>query len=152
MKLAISATLLTFAGLVASTAVPRQFCPEATRFGTFTVSPNTVNPGDNVTISVNLDCGINQFGIRPKFLDFTIVVPAASNNGFEPPIVLARRDFNSPTGSTSDQFTAKIPLAKFYVAGAPYNILMTNTYPTPGTDGSDVLVQGGIFGGITINV
>ncbi|KAG6900613.1 hypothetical protein C0993_007836 [Termitomyces sp. T159_Od127] len=147
LKLAISAAL-SFAGLVTSTVVP---CAEAERFGTFIVSPTTVNPGDNITISVDLNCGIGRFGIVPNFLDFSIVVPVESNNGHEPPIVLARRDFDSSTGSTSDQFTTKVPFA-FYFAGAPYQILLTNTYPINGTDGSEVLQQGGVYGGITINI
>lgn len=128
MKLTISAALLSFAGLVMCTAVSRQPCPEAVRFGILSVSPTTLNPGDvcfhhfkaflktwfqlwvvqDITISVDLNCAINNFGIIPKFLDFSIVVPGDLNNGHEPNIVLARRDFDSSTGSTSDQFTTKV--------------------------------------------
>ncbi|KAG6862529.1 hypothetical protein C0995_000077 [Termitomyces sp. Mi166 len=152
MKLAIPTALLSLVGLVASTAVLRQSCPEAVRFGILSVSPTTVNPGDDITISVDLSCAINNFGIRPKFLDFSIVVPANSNNGHEPSIVLARRDFDSSAGSTSFQFTTKVVPFAFYFAGAPYQVLLMDTYPINGTDGSEVLIQGGVYAGITINV
>ena len=117
-------TLLSLAGLVAATAVPRQFCPQASRFGTFSVSPTTVNPGDvclclhvpflvltselfgqEITISTDLSCAIDNFGIIPKYLDYSIFVPSDSNSGHEPNIVLARRDFDFSAGLTSDQFT-----------------------------------------------
>ncbi|KAG6864173.1 hypothetical protein C0991_011876 [Blastosporella zonata] len=106
MKFAIAATLLSFVGLVASTAVPRQDCPQASRFGGMSVSPTTVNPGDEITVTVDLTCAVNHFGIIPKYLDYTIEVPSASNNGHEPPIVIARREFAA--GATSDVFTTQV--------------------------------------------
>ncbi|KAF8064865.1 hypothetical protein FPV67DRAFT_158324 [Lyophyllum atratum] len=149
MKFAISATIASLAGLVASTGIPRQSCPQASRFGVLTVTPSgAFNPGDNINIHVDFSCGINTFGIVPKYLDYTIEVPAASNNGHEPPIVLARRVYLA--GAESDIFTTQIPHA-FYFAGATTNLVFTNTYAIAGTDGSEVLVQGGVSAGITIN-
>jgi len=152
MKFAAATSFISLAGLVASISVPRDVksCPEASRFGVASVVPNNtaLSPGDDISISVDFTCGINTFGIVPRFLDYTIIVPPQSNNGFEVPIVLARRDF--PAGATSDSFTTKIPHA-FFVAGAVYNIELTNTYPTNGTDGSEVLIQGGFFQPITIS-
>ncbi|KAG6910818.1 hypothetical protein DXG01_007133 [Tephrocybe rancida] len=150
MKFTLSAAILSLAGLVASTSVPRQSCPQASRFGLLSVSPTTVKPGDNITVTVDLNCGITNFGIVPKHLDYTIEVPAASNNGHEPPIVLARRDFVAG-GANTDVFTVKVPFA-FYFAGAPYEVALRNTYPIQGTDGSEVLIQGGVLAGLTINV
>ncbi|KAG6845458.1 hypothetical protein H0H87_008818 [Tephrocybe sp. NHM501043] len=149
MKFAIPAAL-SLVGLVASTTIPRQSCPEASRFGLLGVSPTTVNPGDEVTVTVDLNCAVNHFGIVPRYLDYTIEVPEASNNGHEPPILLARRDFTA--GATSDVFTAKVPFASYF-AGAPYVIVLRNTYPVQGTDGSsEVLITGGISTGLNINV
>ncbi|KAJ3507319.1 hypothetical protein NLJ89_g6368 [Agrocybe chaxingu] len=111
MKFAISTTLLYLSGLVASASVyPRQSCPEATRFGILTVSSpsgaTSYNPGDDISIKVDLTCAVNDFGIVPAYLDYTIVVPASENNGHEPPIVLARRTV--PAGSLLDEFTTKV--------------------------------------------
>lgn len=150
MKFGLSAIIVSFAGLVVSANVARQGCPQAVRFGTFTISPSgaSFNAGDDITVNADFTCGINNFGIVPRYLDYTIIVPAAANNGHEPPIVLARREFQA--GATSDSFTTKIPHG-FYFAGAPYSLVMTNTHRINGTDGSEVLVQGGVLVGITIN-
>lgn len=83
-------------------------------------------------------------------------------------MVLARRTLQA--GALSDSFTAKVskavvnlrpgsdePLTSlkiphgFFFAGAAYEVFFTNTYPINGTDGSEVLVQGGLAQGITIN-
>ncbi|KAG6910821.1 hypothetical protein DXG01_007136 [Tephrocybe rancida] len=150
MKFAISTVLISLAGLVASNPVPRQSCPQASRFGLIGVSPTTVNPGDDITVTVDLNCAIKTFGIIPKYLDYTIEVPAAVNNGHEPPIVLARRDFAA--GATSDVFTTKVPFGNYF-AGAAYQVYLRNSYPVQGTDGSsEVLIQGGISASVTINV
>ncbi|KAF8956698.1 hypothetical protein BDZ97DRAFT_1671087 [Flammula alnicola] len=150
MKFAITTALFSLAGIVASANVPRQACSEAVRFGVLSVSPSntTFNAGDNISINVDLTCAINFFNIVPKFLDYSIIVPSSLNNGHEPPIVLARRTLQ--TGATSDSFTTEIPHA-FFFAGAAYQVSFTNTYPINGTDGSQVLIQGGLSQAITIN-
>ncbi|KAF8069932.1 hypothetical protein FPV67DRAFT_1623358 [Lyophyllum atratum] len=153
MKFAISAALLSLAGLVAardSLNVPRQSCPQATRFGVLSVTPNDVplNPGDEFVVHVDLNCAVNSFGIVPKFLDYSIIVPAPANNGHEPPMVIARRTL--PAGTTSDTFTSTVPHG-YYFQGANYFVQFVNTYPTKGTDGSEVLLQGSVSTGININ-
>ncbi|GLB40348.1 hypothetical protein LshimejAT787_0802190 [Lyophyllum shimeji] len=152
MKFASSAAVLSLAGLVAASSlnIPRQNCPEATRFGVLSVSPTDtpLNPGDNFNVNVDFNCGMNNFGIVPKFLDYTIVVPAPNNNGHEQPIVLARRTLAA--GATADTFTAQVPHG-FYFKGAQYSLLLTNNYPIKGTDGSEVIVQGGIYAGLNLN-
>ncbi|KDR86066.1 hypothetical protein GALMADRAFT_235290 [Galerina marginata CBS 339.88] len=153
MKFAISTALLSFAGLVASANISaRQSCPEAVRFGILSVSSPTgassFNAGDDIAIKVDLNCAIKNFNIVPRFLDYTIIVPASVNNGHEPAIVLARRTL--PAGALSDSFTTKIPHG-FFFAGAAYQVFFTNTFPINGTDGSEVLTQGGLSQPITIN-
>ncbi|CAA7267784.1 unnamed protein product [Cyclocybe aegerita] len=146
MKFAISTAVLYLAGLVASASVlPCQSCLQATRFGILTVSSPTgatsYNPGDDIHIKVDLTCTVNYFGIVPTYLNYTIVVPASENNGHEPPIVLAHHMILA--GSLSDEFSTQIPYA-FYFSGTPYTVVFTNTYPINGTDGSQVLIQGGL--------
>ncbi|KAG5637699.1 hypothetical protein H0H81_003554 [Sphagnurus paluster] len=138
-------------GLASASAIgTRQSCPQASRFGDLTISPtNTAfNGGDSITVNVDLTCAINHFGIVPSYLDYTIEVPASSNNGHEPPILLARRNYVS--GSTSDMFTTQIPYG-YYFAGAVNTVVLTNTYAINGTNGDKVYVQGGVSTGITIN-
>ncbi|PPQ87906.1 hypothetical protein CVT25_001248 [Psilocybe cyanescens] len=150
MKFAISAALLSLTGVVSATSIAsRQGCPQASRFGNIIVSPTTVSAGDSINISVDLTCGVKNFGIVPQFLDYSIEVPAASNNGFQQPIILARRAI--PAGSLSDSFTTTIPHG-FFVANSNYNIVLSNIYNINGTDGSPVLVRGGVLEPITINV
>ncbi|PPQ80689.1 hypothetical protein CVT25_001821 [Psilocybe cyanescens] len=184
---AASAVFFSLAGLVASATIAKRNCPQAARFGALSAFPVTVSPGDSITVSVNLNCPIEQFGIIPQFLDYTIEVPEASNNGHEQPIVLARRTFNFfgiipqfldytievPEASNNgheqpivlarrtfnfvpgtiqptDEFTTQVPHAPFF-AGAAYNIVLNMVYPINGTDGSTVLVEGGVSFPITIN-
>ncbi|KAG6813722.1 hypothetical protein H0H92_008130 [Tricholoma furcatifolium] len=146
MKFNVIAPFLSLVGLAAASAIQRcQTCAEASRFGNIGVSPDVVNPGDNITITVDLSCS-SCYGIEPRYLDYTIQVPPDSNNGHEPNIVLARR--NVAAGATSDKFTVQVP-EYYYFAGAPYEVVLTNTYSTTS---SPVLVQGGIASGLTINV
>ncbi|KAF8888475.1 hypothetical protein CPB84DRAFT_1749494 [Gymnopilus junonius] len=153
MKFAFSTAVLSLASLASATILPRQSCPEASRFGNLIVSSPTnatsYNPGDPIDIQVDFHCAITNFGIVPQFIDYTIQVNEDQNNGHEAPIVLARRTLAA--GATTDEFSTTIPFA-FYFAGAPYNVVLTDTYPTQGTDGtSQVLLQGGIEAPITIN-
>ncbi|KAG6821788.1 hypothetical protein H0H92_000826 [Tricholoma furcatifolium] len=133
MKYNVTAALLSLINLAASTAISRQSCSEAERFGVLTISPTEVSAGD----------------IAPVYLDYTIEVPEASNNGHEPNMLLARRTYDS--SSTVDEFTVEIP-SYTYFSGAAYEVVLTNTYYTTGTYGSSVLVQGGVSTNITIDV
>ncbi|KAG6845461.1 hypothetical protein H0H87_008821 [Tephrocybe sp. NHM501043] len=148
MKFTLSAALLSFASIAASSSIrlPRS-CPEASRFGDLTVSPTTVSPGDSITVNVDLECAINSFGHVPKYLDYTLEVPASSNNGYEVPVVLARREFTA--GATSDTFTVQVPFASYFAGGA-YGVHLRNTYSTQGTDGSEVLIEGGVYTGTVL--
>ncbi len=47
---------------------------------------------------------MNYFGIIPRYIDFYIEVPSG-NNGYEPPILLARQDFGLPAPPLSPAFT-----------------------------------------------
>ncbi|PPQ66986.1 hypothetical protein CVT26_009944 [Gymnopilus dilepis] len=152
MKSTVSAALLSMVSLASASLLPRQSCPEASRFGNLSFSSPTnatsFNAGDPIQIKVDFNCAINNFGIKPQFFDYLIEVPAEQNNGHEAPIVLARRTLAG--GATTDKFDTTIPHA-FFFAGAPYNLVLTDTYPTQGTDGSQVLLQGGVELPITIN-
>ncbi|KAG5642036.1 hypothetical protein DXG03_003762 [Asterophora parasitica] len=153
MKFALSATLLSLASLALSASVPpSQQCSQATRFGVASVSPNgtTLNADlfiQKISINVNFSCGIQQFNIVPKYLDYYLEVQEG-NNGHQPPILLARREFK--TGATSDSFTVKIPHGYFF-PNAKNVVAIWNTYTTKGTDGSNVFVKGGVFVPININ-
>ncbi|KAF9553520.1 hypothetical protein CPC08DRAFT_612816, partial [Agrocybe pediades] len=139
---------LSLVSLVAAGNVARTVgCSEADRFGVVTVSPTTVKAGDSITINVDLHCAVQNFGIGAQFLDYTIEVPAANNNGHEAPIVLARHAI--ATNALSDSLTTTVPHA-FFFAGANYNVVVTNVYPSPGSDGSQVILEGGTLTPITI--
>ncbi|KAF8900256.1 hypothetical protein CPB84DRAFT_1779186 [Gymnopilus junonius] len=90
---------------------------------------------------------MNTFGIRPAFTDYTLEVPVG-NNGFEPRIVLARRTL--APGATSDDFTVTIPHWD-YIANSGYTLILTDTYPVTGTDGSTLYIEGGVEDPITLN-
>ncbi|PPQ79553.1 hypothetical protein CVT25_003435 [Psilocybe cyanescens] len=138
MKFAISAGLLSLAGLVASANVGRTACDEAARFGVLTVSPTTFRAGDTIKISTDVTCGVQNFGLIPQFLDYSIEVLPPNNNGFEQPIVLARHAL--PNGALSDTFNVKVPHGFFF--NATYTLLLNNLHNINGTDGSPVLVRG----------
>ncbi|PPQ85441.1 hypothetical protein CVT26_012926 [Gymnopilus dilepis] len=151
MKFSLTAALFSLASLASATVLTRQNCPQASRFGDFGfTTPNnetTVNPGDTIHVIINFNCAINTFGIRPQYYDLTIQVPPEQNNGHEAPIVLTTRSLAE--GATTDEFDVTIPHA-FYFANAPYNVVLTDTYPTQGTDGSQVLLRGGVEAPISI--
>jgi len=141
-------TLLTSLAVLASGAYAS--CAEASRFGDLIVTPSVLAPGDSFTVSVNYSCAIDWFGIIPTFQDFYIEVPTG-NNGFEPNILLARRNYtNDPSTPPMETFTTSLPHYP-YIAGPQYVVMLTITYPVPGTDGSPVLIQGGIEFGVDIN-
>ncbi|KAF8891628.1 hypothetical protein CPB84DRAFT_1848917 [Gymnopilus junonius] len=154
MKFAFSAAILSLVSLASATVLPRQPCPEASRYGNLIVSNPTnatsYNPGDPINIQVDFHCAISYFDIIPQFIDYTIQVLGNQNNGHEVPIVLARRTLAA--GATTDEFSTTIPLT-FYFAGAPYNVVLTDTYPIQNTDGTgQVFIEGSVEEPITINV
>ncbi|KAH9482981.1 hypothetical protein JR316_0005081 [Psilocybe cubensis] len=140
MKFAISAAILSLAGLVASANVGRAApCDEAARFGVVTVTPSTFRAGDTIKITTDVSCGVQQFGLIPQFLDYSIEVLPPNNNGFEQPIILARHAL--PKGALSDSFSVKVPHGFFF--NATYTLILNNIHNINGTDGSPVLVRGG---------
>ncbi|KAK0496625.1 hypothetical protein EDD18DRAFT_1105727 [Armillaria luteobubalina] len=68
------------------------------------------------------------FGIIPRYTDFYIEVPEPYNNGHEPAILLARRDYTLPAQPLSPNFnfTAQLPHYP-YTAGASYTIFLSTT-------------------------
>ncbi|KAF4616002.1 hypothetical protein D9613_011218 [Agrocybe pediades] len=148
MKFALAATFLSLGSLVASSNVAaRLSCSQADRFGDPTLSPTTVKAGDTITVNVDLTCGVQNFGLIPQFLDYSIEVLPPNNNGFEAPLILGRHAIKA--GALSDTLVAKIPHA-FFVSGAPYSLVVTNIHNINGTDGSPVLTSGGVILPITI--
>ncbi|KAK0492592.1 hypothetical protein EDD18DRAFT_463064 [Armillaria luteobubalina] len=164
MKLAtVFAFALAAVAVHASPTDKRLSCAEASRFGNVQVVPTNLQPGTDFTINVNLECAVEYFGIIPRYTDFYIEVPEPYNNGHEPAILLARRDYTLPAQPLSPNFnfTAQVRemiciLGQFihfliqlphypYTAGASYTIFLSTTYPINGTDGSEVLIQGGVY-------
>ncbi|KZS91787.1 hypothetical protein SISNIDRAFT_413687, partial [Sistotremastrum niveocremeum HHB9708] len=147
MKSVLSIALLSLVSVASSAVLPRS-CPEAAQFGVLTATPTKLSPGDTFTINADFNCAVNQFGIVPKYLDYYIEVLENSNNGHEPPILLARRTFDqSASPSLTDNFS--LPRT-FYFSGAPYVVQMDVTYPITGTDGNPVFIQGGTEAPLTI--
>ncbi|KAK0191958.1 hypothetical protein F5146DRAFT_954224 [Armillaria mellea] len=152
MKLAtVFAFALAAVGVNASPTEKRLNCAEASRFGDVQVVPTNLQPGSDFTVHVDFQCAVEWFGIIPSYTDFYIEVPEPYNNGHEPAILLARRDFTLPAPPLSPAltFTAQLPHS-YYTAGAPYTIFLSITYPINGTDGSEVLIQGGVYTDINV--
>ncbi|KAK0215501.1 hypothetical protein IW262DRAFT_1400671 [Armillaria fumosa] len=143
---AVFAFALAAVGVHASPTGKRLTCAEASRFGNVQVVPTNLQPGTDFTINVNLECAVEYFGIIPRYTDFYIEVPEPYNNGYEPAILLARRDYTLPAPPLSPtfNFTAQLPHYP-YTEGASYTIFLSTTYPINGTDGSEVLIQGGVY-------
>ncbi|KAF9553527.1 hypothetical protein CPC08DRAFT_610465, partial [Agrocybe pediades] len=113
-------------------------CDEAQRFGILTVSPTTVRAGDTINLNTDLRCAA-ELGINPIFLDYSIE-NLVNNNGFELPLLLARRAI--PAGAQSDSFTTTVPHG-FFFAGANYSVVINTVYPLKGSDGSQIIQEGG---------
>jgi len=149
MQLTLPSVFLLLAAVVSARVhSARQSCSEADRFGEVSITPDTVVPGDIVTIIADFTCSFS-FGIVPNFTDYYIEVPV-NNNGHEPPILLARRQPTVSAASPTDQFTVQIPFANYF-AGAGYVVTLDNTYPINGTNGSPVFIVGDVETVITIN-
>ncbi|KAK0452083.1 uncharacterized protein EV420DRAFT_691202 [Desarmillaria tabescens] len=152
MKLtSVLAFALAAVGTSASAIGQRQFCPEASRFGNLQVVPSDLQPGTWFTIHADFSCAVNYFGIVPRYTDFYIEVPSG-NNGHEPPILVDRREFSLPAPPLSPAltFTAQFPYYPGLFEGAAYALALHTTYPINGTDGSEILVQGGVYAGLNV--
>ncbi|KAK0449675.1 uncharacterized protein EV420DRAFT_781983 [Desarmillaria tabescens] len=143
--------LASLAGAKTSPIDKRLGCPEASRFGGFDVTPSNLQPGTEFTINADFTCGVEYFGIVPRYTDFYIEVPE-NNNGYEPDILIARREFTLPSPPLPPvlTFTARFPYYPVFFEAAQYMIALVNTYPINGTDGSEVLIRGGVY--VPINV
>ncbi|EGN99237.1 hypothetical protein SERLA73DRAFT_182140 [Serpula lacrymans var. lacrymans S7.3] len=149
MQLTLSSILLSIAAFSTAASVPitPTMCAEASRFGNPIYSPSTVAPGASMQIQTDFTCSF-YFGIHPTYTDYYIEVPT-NNSGYEPNILLARRQPNVTASSPIDKFTVTIPDAT-YTSGANYAVVLDVTYPINGTNGTPVYVVGGVEGGITI--
>jgi len=127
------------------------FCVEAARFGTPIVTPTTLAPGDCFSIVTNLSCPIMR-GTIPFFVDYWLVVPQYENNGYEPDILLARKNFEGNASYPIDIVNTTLPHA-YYWPNTTYNVFMKIIYPTPGmTNGSQVNTTGGVYTPIDIQL
>ena len=59
------------------------------------------------TITTDFTCSF-QKGVHPVYTDYYVIVPAEENNGFEPPVLLARREPNVTASSPVDTFTGNV--------------------------------------------
>ncbi|KAJ7704883.1 hypothetical protein B0H17DRAFT_1193376 [Mycena rosella] len=132
---------------VATTATAQAgFCPDALRFGSISVSPTTLSPGESFTITTNLTCAV-QLGNTPTFLDYYIDATSEENIGG--PILIARRTYDNTTTPAQDKFTTHLP-AWFYIADATYSVGVDNSFARLGPTGESVIRVGGVSTGITI--
>ncbi|KAF8163836.1 hypothetical protein B0H34DRAFT_795484 [Crassisporium funariophilum] len=122
-------------------------CPQAARFGGLFGLPATLTTGQSITVTHNYTCSF-AFGIVPTFTDYLLEV-TANGNGFQPPILVARRTPQVTAAQPEDTFTFTVPFA-FFFAPASYSLTTVTTFPTSGTNGSPVLQQGGILNGVQI--
>ncbi|KAF7370464.1 hypothetical protein MSAN_00678200 [Mycena sanguinolenta] len=141
---------LSIAAVLASvpTTVMAQagFCPEALRYGSVSISPSTVSPGQTFTVTANLTCAI-QLDNTPTFLDYYI--DATATHTVSGPILIARRTYDNSTSPPIDQFTATLP-NWYYYTDATYTFVMDNSFARPGPTGESVITVGGTEAGITI--
>lgn len=91
-------------------------------------------------MTANFTCAA-QFDVHPQYTDYYIEVPV-NNNGYEPPILLARRTLNASSETPLfDQFTTQLPYA-YYFNTSSYVVMLETTYPQNGTNGSYSIVGG----------
>ncbi|KAJ7174053.1 hypothetical protein C8R43DRAFT_1230786 [Mycena crocata] len=139
-------SLSALAGLATTVSAQAGFCPEALRFGSVSVSPSTLSPGQTFTVKTNLTCAV-QLGNTPTFLDYYI--DGVSTHNIGGPILLARRTYDNSTSPPADEFTTTLPVW-FYNADAQYSVQMNDLFARPGPTGESVISVGGISAGITI--
>ncbi|KZP16725.1 hypothetical protein FIBSPDRAFT_1047360 [Athelia psychrophila] len=148
MQFKLSALLLSLAAVASATPTRRVSCAEASRFGNLEVVPSSVAVGGSFTVHADFTCSL-YFGIVPEYIDYYIEV-TSNNNGHEPPILLARREFHQSTGTPpTDTFSASIPDA-YYFANASYQVVLDVTYPSNGTTGAPFYQVGSTETGINI--
>ncbi|KAJ7722588.1 hypothetical protein B0H16DRAFT_1600030 [Mycena metata] len=141
MHISLHSSLTVLAAI--ASLVSAQGCAEAQRFGILQMSSLTLSPGQTFTVTVNLTCAIEWFGIVPTYLDYHIEVPVG-NNGHEPPIYIARRTYNQSASPPVDTFAATLPYWSWFTfPGAQYQLVLDNSYMVAGTNGSPVMVVGG---------
>ncbi|KZT23127.1 hypothetical protein NEOLEDRAFT_1149577 [Neolentinus lepideus HHB14362 ss-1] len=142
MKFFVAAVASSLFALATAAAT----CPEAARFGHFSVEPASFASGDSVTVNADFTCA-NQLGYAPTYTDYYLEVPSDSNNGHEPPVLLARRQ--PVLGANTDSFTVQIPYG-YYFPNASYSIYLENTHAVNGTNGSPVYQVGSISTGVSV--
>ncbi|KAE9402555.1 hypothetical protein BT96DRAFT_918077, partial [Gymnopus androsaceus JB14] len=126
-----------------------QFCAEAARFGTLTFSPNPIVLGEEITFNASFICA-TDLGYTPVYTDYTLVVPAANNSGFQPPVYFARRD---APASGIDVFTVTFDpnYSQFTTyPDAQYEILLTTTHVATSDSNGQTLVQGSVEYPVTV--
>nr|GAT44529.1 predicted protein [Mycena chlorophos] len=134
LKLTALVALFT-AGLAAA-----QSCPEAARFGTVSISPSTVSPGETYTVTADLKCSA-ALGYLPTYLDYYI--DGSATHTISGPILVARRTYNSSANPPVDTFTAVLP-DWYYFTDATYSFSMVNSFAKPGPNGDSVITSGSI--------
>ncbi|KAF4616083.1 hypothetical protein D9613_011220 [Agrocybe pediades] len=140
MQLKLSTAFISLVAFAASGG-NALICNEALRFGNATVTPANPNVGSTINILVDFRCAVQHSGNVPQFVDYTLEVLPADNNGFESPIILARHTLAA--GALSDTLTATIPNA--LTPGAPYNLAITNVHSVNDKDGKPFLTSGGFI-------
>ncbi|KAE9402557.1 hypothetical protein BT96DRAFT_918080 [Gymnopus androsaceus JB14] len=142
-------SLLAVSALAAPAFAQLDFCAEAARFGDLTFSPNPIVLGEPVTFNASFACAI-ELGYTPVYTDYTLVVPAANNTGFQPDIYFARRD--APASGT-DVFTVTFDpnYSQFTTyPNAQYEIILTTTHAATTDSFGETLVQGGTITPVTL--
>ncbi|KAE9409728.1 hypothetical protein BT96DRAFT_913232 [Gymnopus androsaceus JB14] len=135
-------TLFAFAAL-ATGSTYAQGCSNEGRFGVLTISPEPIVLGQEVTIKADFNCS-SDFGITPVYTDYTLVVPAANNTGFQLPVYFARR--NAPSGTT-DTFTVAFDPNYFgftVYPDAQYEVVLTTAFVIQTDSFGETLVTGSV--------
>ncbi|KAJ3719443.1 hypothetical protein EV361DRAFT_1033279 [Lentinula raphanica] len=126
-----------------------QGCAEAQRFGGVTITPQPIVLGQEVTFEANFTCAI-QLGYAPVYTDYTLVVPASNNSGFQPPVYFARRDGPS---SGIDTFTVTFdPTYSAFVnyPDAQYEVVLASTHAAQNDSYGTTLTTGSVSYGVSI--
>ncbi|KAJ3997783.1 hypothetical protein F5050DRAFT_1711057 [Lentinula boryana] len=126
-----------------------QGCAEAERFGGLTITPQPIVLGQEITFEANFTCAI-ELGYAPVYTDYTLVVPASNNSGFQPPVYFARRD---GPASGIDNFTVTFdPTYSAFVTypDAQYDIILASTHAAQNDSYGSTLTTGSISYGVSI--
>ncbi|KAF7300407.1 hypothetical protein HMN09_00924400 [Mycena chlorophos] len=117
-----------------------QSCPDASRFGSVSISPSTLSPGETYTVSADLTCAV-QLGYTPTYLDYYIV--GSASHTISGPILVARHTYDSSTNPPADTFTAVLP-DWYYFTDATYSFQMVDSFAQDGPSGDPVITSGSI--------